>query len=333
MQKLHISRTAEAFTDPRGTNPISDPALLSDLDGIHSDEICASYFDQQDAFGELGVKGGRLRFVFDPKNGKLRITTTYIMPKKLDTEHTNKLVEFTTAQWSDGMGSGRFEDCGREVLSTALATAILNTNPSKSDLGSHFVDAFPYKGGDPEVSWSEGEHFDEDLIADLKRKSEAGNDLAQLELGQKLERGDGVKKDPAQAFVLIEKSAQKNHPAALTKLGLCYLQGTGTPQDQAKAHKLFAKAAELEFPMALGILGDLYQQGIGVPEDLQKGFVMYKRAAELGDPICVREVGRCYEEGAGVAQDLRQALQYYEDCDRRGVKASEQIQRVKSQLK
>jgi TPR repeat protein len=333
MQKLEISGAAEAFTDPRGTKRISDPALLSELHGIHSDELCAAYFDKEDSFGDLGVKGGRLRFVFDPKKGKLRITTTYVMPNKLDKENANKLVKFTAAQWSDGMGSGRFEDCGREILSTALASAILNTSPSRTDLGSHFVDAFPMSGGDPEITWSEGEHFDEDLIADLKRKSDAGNDLAQLELGQRFERGDGVKKDMAQAFALFEKSAQHNHPASLTKLALCYLQGKGASADHVKAYNLVTKAAENDFPMALGILGDLYQQGLGTQQDMKKGFAMYKRGSELGDFICLSQVASCYEEGKGVQKDLREALRHYEECHKHGVKVRDEIERIKSQLK
>lgn len=253
------------------------------------------------------------------------------MPQKLDKDTTKKLVEFTAAQWSDGIGSGSFQDCDKEVLSTTLAMAILNTNPSKSDLGLYFVDAFPFNAGEPEVVWGESEHFDESLIADLKKKAATGNASAQLELAKKLLNGKGVPNDPHQAFALLEKSAEQNNPAAITQLAICYLQGKGTTADPVKAYNLFTKAAQSDFPMAFGCLGDLYQEGIGVKQDLEKGFSMYQRGSQLGDVICLHEVASCYETGKGVTKNLHKALSLYEQCEQRGLAPSKNcLKRVKS---
>lgn len=53
MHKLEISGNAQAFKDPRGEKPITDPGLLSELHGIHSQDICTSYFDDNPYFRQI----------------------------------------------------------------------------------------------------------------------------------------------------------------------------------------------------------------------------------------------------------------------------------------
>lgn len=79
-----------------------------------SEAECTDAFDEP-PLNDLDIKGGKLRFVFDPIRSALRISTTYHVPRKLKKEELDALVEATTTQWSDGIGSGSFENFHGEV--------------------------------------------------------------------------------------------------------------------------------------------------------------------------------------------------------------------------
>ncbi len=299
MHKLTITRVAEAFSDPRAKEKITDHSTLAGLQGIHTDDSC---LDEHNQFAAQGVEGGRIIFKWDDHSEQLLVSTSYRMPSKIDKEHEKKLVDLTLAQWSDGIGNGSFIDHGplhleNKYLSTALSMAILNSEPSASGLGAVFLDAYPMAGGEPRSAWSEGLEFDDDLIVELVRR------------------------------------AKNNDPKAATRLALCYLQGECVKADPAKSVPLLLQAVSLDFPMSMGILADLYEEGIGgLERNMEKRFEMFKRGAELQDPICQHELGKCYEEGQGVKQDLNEALKFYQLSNALGESSEEDIARVKAAL-
>ena len=94
-------------------------------------------------------------------------------------------------------------------------------------------------------------YFDE---ADDKEKSfeyamtgaKLGNAEAMNRVGNKYERGNGVKKDTEKAVEWYTKSAETGETWAQNKLGLgnMYDNGEGVPQDRAKAIEWFTKATE-----------------------------------------------------------------------------------------
>ncbi len=151
MPTLIISGPAQAFAnDPRGSEPITDPKALVRFHGLASEEECVDAFDDR-TWRKLGVSGGRLRFVFDKKTSTLRITTAFQVRRPLTEEQTQRLVEATKEQWSDGIGSGSFENFSGEVLSTALAMALQNSGDAFEDIGEYFVDAYPLSADDKET--------------------------------------------------------------------------------------------------------------------------------------------------------------------------------------
>lgn len=130
MPTIIISGPAQAFAkNPRASKPITNRKTLARFHGLASEEGCADLFDEP-PLKNLGLAGGRLRFVLDNKGARLRIVTAYRLPRRLTDEETELLVAATKAQWSDGCGSGCFENFHGTVLSTALAMAILNAGQS-----------------------------------------------------------------------------------------------------------------------------------------------------------------------------------------------------------
>ena len=72
-------------------------------------------------------------------------------------------------------------------------------------------------------------------FSETKRDAEAGNAVAQLNLGVRYAKGDGVPKDLAKAAVWFQKAAIQGHAKAQFNLGWMYANGDGVPKNSAKA--------------------------------------------------------------------------------------------------
>lgn len=332
MPTLTISGPAQAFAgNPRNSEPITDRNILARFHGLVSAQACADIFDEP-PLTDLGLTGGRLRFVLDD-TGALRITTTFQVPRPLSEEETQRLLEATTTQWSDGCGSGSFKNFHGTVLSTALAMALLNSGESTDAIGDYFVDAYPlFADEEPRVEFSPTDTEKSDLDF-LQEAAALGEPQAQFRLARLLATGDGIEQDDRRAFDHYQRAADQGHLFALTFLGLCLQRGTGTAQDLARGVACFTRAAEAGVPLAMHCLGECLLEGRGIQANPSAGIEWYRRGVELGDLGCTAQLADCYEYGTGVPQDLRQALALYERCLEVGFDAVEEAaQRVRNQL-
>ena len=75
----------------------------------------------------------------------------------------------------------------------------------------------------------------EDLEA-LRKKAEAGDALAQSNLGVAYHNGEGVPEDDAEAVKWYRKAAEQGDAIAQTNLGFMYLLGEGVPEDSVAAY-------------------------------------------------------------------------------------------------
>jgi hypothetical protein len=336
MPMLIISGPAQAFAkDPRRSKPITDRKSLVRFHGLVSAEACADIFGDEQGLLDLGLSGGQLRFVLDDKAPVLRIITAYHVPRQLTESETQLVVDATRAQWSDGCGSGSFENFHGTVLSTALALAILNAGHTQEDIGDYFVDAFPMFADDDEsrIEFREGDEGKTDFDY-LQEAAAWGEPQAQFQLAQQFEEGDGVEKNERLAFENYQMAADQGHMWALTFLGLCIQHGTGTAQDLKRGFECFEKAAAQDVTLAMHCLGECYCEGRGTEKNPGEGIEWYRRGVELGDMGCTAELGDCYKNGTGVPQDLQQAKELYERCMENGFDAVEPaLEEVKEQLK
>lgn len=76
---------------------------LSELDGIDCQDKFSEYFDGDASYAD-DVTGGYLKFVFE--DGKLYAVTTYDSTRELTDSELSELEDYTTGQWSDGIGEG-----------------------------------------------------------------------------------------------------------------------------------------------------------------------------------------------------------------------------------
>jgi TPR repeat protein len=192
----------------------------------------------------------------------------------------------------------------------------------------------------------------------LKPLAEAGDPVAQSELGWLFLGRSGVKEDNAQALLWTRKAADQGYgPAQKRLLLLCYggqiysptdcgavmaelkvrsdngdpkaqLQlGTfmltgrgGFAKDAAEGLRLLQKAADQELVDAERQLGLVYSNGyFGVPADASQSLAWYRKAADHGDVASMDALAMDYSMGMnGLPRDGAQAAALYQTAADKG---------------
>jgi predicted aspartyl protease len=127
--------------------------------------------------------------------------------------------------------------------------------------------------GRPTATWNLPEVGDADTgaqskavdFAGLKKKADAGDTKAMVDLGNCKREGRGTDKDEAAAVAWYRKAADLGDTKAMLNLGTCYRSGIGVPQDNAEAVKWYRKAAERGDTYAKANLVNDFEQGSGAP--------------------------------------------------------------------
>jgi len=203
--------------------------------------------------------------------------------------------------------------------------------------------------------------FSEQLV----RQAEAGDPVAQLQLGGAYSKGRGVEKNEALAFRWIKTSAEQGYARALGVLAQCYYLGEGVPKDETKAleyaqqsaEKNYAESqynlaaflnqkgdyaeafrwmkqsAENGFADGQFILGKMYEKGQGCDPDIGKATQWYQEAAGQGQREAAQRLGFLYQNGWGVKRDEAEAIRWYQRAGRLGdTNAATAVQNIRKGL-
>jgi TPR repeat protein len=146
-----------------------------------------------------------------------------------------------------------------------------------------------------------------DPIEALRQGAKSGNLEAQFQLANRFQTGDGVPKDPIEAFKWMQKAAQQDGSQssvvsdARYQLGLMYEKGEGVASNLTKAHDLFRSAIE-ESMYAVGNpailrLGQMYENGDDVPQNDRKAVEYYSKGGYSENLL------NLYVQGRGLPED------------------------------
>ena len=171
--------------------------------------------------------------------------------------------------------------------------------------------------------WAEGGQVcdywtSEPYSAELVQKAEAGDAVAQFDLGLCYSSGTGVAKDKKEALKWITKSAEQGYSFAQSNLGTCYTLGLGVAKDEKEALKWYKKVAEQKATPTTpaqsfkgtyeqNYLGDYYS----FTKDYKEAVKWYTKSAEHGYVMAQNNLGRLYYKGEGVTQDYKEAVKWY----------------------
>jgi len=112
------------------------------------------------------------------------------------------------------------------------------------------------------------------------------------------------------ALQQLNTLAEKGDVRALCWLGFMYQKGEGIKKNFAEAAKWYRKAAELGCERAAHKLGHMYEIGEGVPLDIAEAAKWYRVAAEQGNASAQEDLGGMCARGAGVPRDYVEAYMW-----------------------
>lgn len=110
-------------------------------------------------------------------------------------------------------------------------------------------------------------------------------------------RGDGVTKDAARAYRLMQEAAQAGHPDAIGGLGSFYREGLVVPQNDAEATARYRMGAAKGGVRSQFNYGQMLLHGIGVEKNEAEGLALIRKAAVRGLPEAVFVLGNIYYDG------------------------------------
>ena len=114
----------------------------------------------------------------------------------------------------------------------------------------------------------------------LTQEANAGDPLAQHELGLRFLLGEGVPADTSQAVFWIKKAADQNLTSAKYNYAILLINGIGVQWDPFNAFKLFQSAASDGMVQSQYVVGILYTDNLTVKRDYNLAYYWIKKAAD-----------------------------------------------------
>lgn len=149
-------------------------------------------------------------------------------------------------------------------------------------------------------------------LAELERRTAAGDLKAQAELGSRYGLGYGVKANLPKAIELLSAAAAKGDPDAQFFLASAYAAGQGVPQNDLQAFMLYEQAANQGHPGGNFMTATMIIYGRAGISPSWSGGMPYLWAAATGNyPPAMFLLGAAYEDGKAGVVNPRAAAYWY----------------------
>lgn len=119
----------------------------------------------------------------------------------------------------------------------------------------------------------------EAAMRDTQREAEAGDVLAQVELGDRYRD----RQDWTQALPWYRRAAEQGNGFAMYRIAFFYYDGLGVPKDEGNAFRWMLRAARSGFAGAEYNVGAFYINGVGTPVNRNAAIEWLEKAAAKGD--------------------------------------------------
>ena len=116
----------------------------------------------------------------------------------------------------------------------------------------------------------------------LTQEANAGDVLAQHELGLRYLLGEGVPADTVKAVYWIRKAAEQNLASAKYNYAILLINGWGVEWNPFKAFKYFQEAAKAGMIQAQYVVGVLYTDNLIVKRDMNYAFYWVRKSSKEG---------------------------------------------------
>lgn len=136
--------------------------------------------------------------------------------------------------------------------------------------------------------------------------AEAGNNSAQIYLGEMYMNGYGVVEDDSEGAKWIRKAAEQGNATAQNYIASRYREH----ELPLEAVKWYRKAADQGDMSGQFLLADMYLDGVGVPQNYVEAARWYQKSADQGDGVAQVALSKMYEEGKGVRKNYARAYMW-----------------------
>jgi TPR repeat protein len=260
---------------------------------------------------------------FKGKNAKLKWPVS-IDGKKYESETYTILAVLDRASKQGALPESHNSEVAPTASSHAKPSANIEPAPSAESIATLKEQAI---SGDAIAQYNLGEVYEEGQGVSqdysqaamwYRKAAEQGNADAQFDIGGLYYDGHGLSQDYVQAAIWYRKAAEQGNADAQSNLGLMYIDGRGVSKDYRQAAAWLRKAAEQGLAVAQFSLGTLYYDGSGVPQNSSQAAIWYRKAAEQGNADAQEELGGLYSFGRGVPQNEAQAAFWYRKAAEQG---------------
>ena len=157
------------------------------------------------------------------------------------------------------------------------------------------------------------------LPQDPFKLADAGDALAQYELGIRFAEGRHGPRDAAKAIEWLTKAAGQDFPPAQYRLGVIYEKGLGVARDSERARALYIAAAHSGNVKAMHNLGALLaDSGADGKPDYANAARWFRRAAEHGVRDSQYNLAILSARGLGMQQDLVESYVWFSAASLQG---------------
>jgi TPR repeat protein len=147
-------------------------------------------------------------------------------------------------------------------------------------------------------------------LGDVQKAAQAGDGVAQLELGHRY-YSDQALKDDKTALYWFQKAADQHVGWAEYEAATMYENGEGTAAAPEKAFTLYQAAAHDGVVRADADLGIMYLSGDGTAKDVGQAFTWFKAGTDAGEPRAECGLAILYRDGLGVTRDYTAARKLF----------------------
>ncbi|MHB9148241.1 MAG: tetratricopeptide repeat protein [Candidatus Amoebophilus sp.] len=141
------------------------------------------------------------------------------------------------------------------------------------------------------------------VVSDIKKAAQANVVEAQYLLGWMYEHGQGVIKNPKEAFKWYKEAGLAFHVVAQYALGDLYYHGQGIGQDAQQAAEWYIKAANQGYTPSMDKLHQLASQGTAAAQNWVKSLASQQKALAILADLPSQEQGHTQGQAATDSQD------------------------------
>ena len=131
-------------------------------------------------------------------------------------------------------------------------------------------------------------------------------------LGASYSLGDGVKQNKRRAVALFKRTCKKGDLGSCYNLGVHYAKGMGVIKNARRAVSLYEKACAADKAEACNNLSIMVDDGRGVKKDRRRAINLFRIGCTLQSAESCFSLGRAYQTGNGIEADYALAVRYLE---------------------